>query len=247
MRRPLIRRALAALAALAMGGCGLLAGPRELPGDRGARVVYVALGDSTVEGVGATGTDRSYVARLYARLRAVYPAAVLVNLGTAGATSADVLAHQLEPAIARRPALVTLSVGPNDLTGHVPVDRFEANVDRILGALERRTDAVVVVSLLPDLAVTPRFRTSPAREAVARLTVDYNRTLRRRARRHGAALVDLYEPSRREVPDHPELVAGDGYHPSDAGYARWAELMWRGLRSRIAACRAPAAEAGRPC
>ena len=30
-----------------------------------------------------------------------------------------------------------------------------------------------------------------------------------------------------------ELLSTDGYHPSDAGYARWAELMWRGIEKRM--------------
>jgi len=46
-------------------------------------------------------------------------------------------------------------------------------------------------------------------------------------------VVDLYGPSRREVPERPELVAADGYHPSDLGYARWAELMWDAVVTRI--------------
>jgi acyl-CoA thioesterase-1 len=53
------------------------------------------------------------------------------------------------------------------------------------------------------------------------------------AKRHGALVVDLYEASRREVPGHPELLAADGYHPSDLGYARWAELMWEAVRTRL--------------
>jgi hypothetical protein len=35
----------------------------QLPADRSAEVVYVALGDSTVEGQGATTPDRHYVGR----------------------------------------------------------------------------------------------------------------------------------------------------------------------------------------
>jgi lysophospholipase L1-like esterase len=46
-------------------------------------------------------------------------------------------------------------------------------------------------------------------------------------------VVDLYAASRREVPGRPELLARDGYHPSDLGYARWAELMWDAVRPRI--------------
>src|SRR2546425_9587532 len=40
---------------------------RALPADRSAAVLYVALGDSTVEGVGATRPDRTYVSRLHER------------------------------------------------------------------------------------------------------------------------------------------------------------------------------------
>jgi lysophospholipase L1-like esterase len=46
--------------------------------------------------------------------------------------------------------------------------------------------------------------------------------------------VDLYSASRQEVPRRPELIGADGYHPSDEGYARWAELMWAAIEGRIA-------------
>ena len=83
--------------ALLLGGCawGRSDAARSLPADRDASLVYVALGDSTVEGVGASSPAASYVGRLHARLRRVYPNARLVNLGVAGATSADVRAGQL--------------------------------------------------------------------------------------------------------------------------------------------------------
>ena len=209
--------------------------PRALPADRGAGVMYVALGDSTVEGIGATTPDRNYVSRLHERLRAVYPAARVVNLGVGGATSADVLLRQLDRAIELRPQLVTLSIGPNDITTRVPASVYEKNLDTILGRLRHETTAVTVVNLIPDLAVTPRFNRSPAREAVGRQTVVFNEALERQGRAHGAELVDLYAVSRREVPLRPELIWSDGYHPSDAGYARWAELVWTGVVARIAA------------
>lgn len=207
---------------------------RLLPADRQAPLVYVALGDSTVEGVGASGREANYVSRLAARLRAIYPAARSVNLGAAGATSADVLNGQLQRAVELRPHLVTLSVGPNDITGRVPVERYEAQVRAILERLTRETGAVVVVNLLPDLAVTPRFHGRPEEPAVAQATVAFNEALRRAAATYRAEVVDLYQPSRDEVPRRPELIAGDGYHPSDAGYARWAELMWTGVQRRLA-------------
>jgi lysophospholipase L1-like esterase len=209
------------------------AGVRMLPADRAAEVVYVALGDSTVEGVGATTAGNNYVGRLDARLRDRYPRARTVNLGVAGATSYDVLDGQLERAIALKPHLVTLSIGPNDITAKVPVKIYAENLEAIIGRLAADTQAVVVVNLLPDLAVTPRFRNRDSAPLVGRLSAEFNDVVARVAKRHGALVVDLYEASRREVPGHPELLAADGYHPSDLGYARWAELMWEAVRTRL--------------
>jgi acyl-CoA thioesterase I len=225
--------AAALLTAACAGGRGEAA--RTLPRDPAAPVLYVALGDSTVEGIGATEPGATYVSRLHARLRAVYPRAAVVNLGVGGATSADVVAAQLERAALLQPQLVTLSIGPNDITGHVPVAEYERHVETIFRRLTEETRAVVLVTLLPDLAVTPRFRGRPAAAAVGELTVRFNASLDRLARRHGVEVVDLYEPSRAEVPRRPELIAADGYHPSDQGYARWAELVWTGVERRLAA------------
>jgi lysophospholipase L1-like esterase len=203
---------------------------RMLPRDPAAPVLYVALGDSTVEGIGASRPDAHYVARLHQRLRTIYPRAGVVNLGLGGATSADVVDGQLE-----RAQLVTLSVGPNDLTERVPVAAFERNLDTIFRRLTEETRAVVVANLLPDLAITPRFRGRETAVAVGRLTVQFNDALARAARPHGVVVVDLHAASREELPRRPELIGADGYHPSDQGYARWAELLWAGIERRRAA------------
>ena len=210
-------------------------GLRMLPADRSAQILYVALGDSTVEGVGATSPRVNFVSRIHERLRAVYPSARAVNLGVGGATSADVRARQLDRAIELGPNLVTLAIGPNDITTRVSLAAYEQNLEIIFGRLRRETAAVAVVNLIPDLAVTPRFSGSRQREAVGQQTITFNTALERKSRSHGAELVNLYAVSQREVPLRPELISADGYHPSDAGYARWAELVWAGIEARIAA------------
>lgn len=226
--------AIAALVACTTGAADRSA--RALPADCQAPVLYVALGDSTVEGIGATSRPRNYVSRIHDRLRAIYPAARVENLGVSGAVSADVLRRQLDRAVQLRPDLVTLSVGPNDITGGIPIDEYERNMDRILKRLIADTRALVVLNLLPDLAVTPRFVNSDKRDVVGRLAIRFNEVLARKARQYGVETVDLYERSRDEVPRRPELVAGDGYHPSDLGYERWAELMWTRVEPRAAQC-----------
>lgn len=233
----MVRAWIVAVSALALvTGCSWMRSQpsRMLPADRNAELVYVALGDSTVEGIGASRPETNYVSRLHARLRERYPNARLVNLGVGGATSRNVINRQLDRAVGLKPQLLTLSVGPNDITSRVGVKTYAENMDTILGRLAQETDAVIVVNLLPDLAVTPRFRErGEVASIVGRLSTEFNDELARVAKRHGAAVVDLYRASRREVPGHPELLARDGYHPSDLGYARWAELMWEAVRTRI--------------
>ena len=206
---------------------------RELSRDATHPVMYVALGDSTVHGMGATSPPNNYVSRLAERLRSVYSAARLVNLGVNGATAADVVSSQLPRLVALRPDLVTLSVGPNDITRERTAQQYERDIESILRTLSDRTTAVVVVNLIPDLTVTPRFRGHAEEAAVGQMVLRFNEALVRQAGAHHVGVVDLYEPSRREVPRHPELISADGYHPSEYGYSRWAALMWQRIEARI--------------
>ena len=106
-----------------------------------------------------------------------------------------------------------------------------------LAVLPRTTAARAVrgVPLRAGLIGCGGRGTGAARDLVGRRTVEFNGALGRAARALGVEPVDLYGPSREELPRRPELVWSDGYHPSDAGYARWAELLWTGVAPRIAA------------
>jgi acyl-CoA thioesterase I len=219
---------------MAPPGASRSAAPRRLPAAPAGAFLYVALGDSTVDGEGASAPDRHYVGQLHERLRTVYPRARLVNLGVGGATAAGVLRWQLPEALELRPDLVTLSIGPNDITRERNLWAYARDIDGILGALIHGTTAVVVVNLIPDLTVTPRFKGKDMEPLVRKRVVAFNEILASRAHAYGAEVVDLYGASRREVPRRPELIGADGYHPSDEGYARWAELMWAAIEGRIA-------------
>jgi lysophospholipase L1-like esterase len=210
-----------------------------LPADCAAPVRYVAMGDSTVVGIGASNPQSTYVARVFTRLQGLYARAQLSNLGVPGATAADVARSQLGEALALHPSLVTVSVGPNDITGGKGAEEFAASLEQVFAGL-RDAGAPVVMNLLPDLATVPRF-TPEQKVVVGKATVDFNEVVQRLGRQYGVEVVDLYHPTQQEFPSHPEFISADNYHPSDAGYARWAAIIWSGVEVRIPpACRTPA-------
>lgn len=195
--------------------------------DVGARaqsphVVYLALGDSTGAGIGAT--RGGYVERLFARIRRTRPDSRLVNLCTSAAASGDLLDNQVGRVGAARPTLVTVGVGANDLIRGVKPEKFAQNFEEIVVRLRRQTDAPVIVMSLPDISLAPAV---PAymRDSARRHIHFYNERITGIARRYDLRVVDLFSRSP-EFSARPEFFSEDGLHPSDAGYDFWAELLW---------------------
>ena len=189
------------------------AGPRP--------ITYVAIGASDAVGVGTRDPEREgWVPRFYAQLP---PGSSLANLGVSGSLLSQALDQQLPVALAARPDLVTVWLAVNDLNARVPLERYGADLDRLLAALEA-SGASVLVGNIPDVAQLPVYRGLDP--ALVRSQVDaWNEVIAATAARHGAVLVDLHT-SWRELAEHPEYVAADGFHPSAEGYARLAELFW---------------------
>jgi acyl-CoA thioesterase-1 len=190
---------------------------------------YVALGDSSGVGVGSDA-DGGYPERLFRKLRASGVHAGILNLCQSGATSSDLVARQLERGVSKRPALVTLGIGTNDLWRLVAPEWFAENIRRTADALEA-TGAHVVVCNLIDLAHTPAATSAETWLGITRAKVtervrEFNAHLASLAKRPRFAVIDLFSFSQRELPAHPEYFCPDGFHPSGAGYDRWAELCW---------------------
>ena len=196
--------------------------PNNLPIISGP-IVYVALGDSTGSGVGAT--EGGYVARLFKRILTHRAGSRLTNLCYSGATTADVLADQLDSGIRATPNLVTLGIGINDIGHGVSLEQFSKNYEEILAQLKNNTKATIIVTNLPDISSAPRIPATMRSEYQQRI-VDFNRALTEIAAAHGVAVFDVYTVTHEELPSHPEYFSGDGFHPSDQGYELWAERMW---------------------
>ena len=192
---------------------------------------YVALGDSISIDDYSGGPGRGGASLLYANrdedfpdwrgrdLRSTAPGTAFALLATDGATTGTLLDRQLPRLAAQpeRPALVTLTIGGNDLLGaYGDTAAARAVVARVAAALDRALAAIgetlapggrVVVGTVYDpsdgTADAERLGLPPWPDAVA-LIGELNDALRRGAARHGAAVAEIAERFRGHG-----LAAGD--------------------------------------
>ena len=195
-------------------------------------IVYVALGDSTGSGVGAT--NGGYVARLFNRIQENRPSSELANLCVSGATTDDLLRGQLQPGIQKSPDLVTVGIGINDIGHGLTIEQFTKNYDEILSTLKEKTEAAIVVTNIPDVSSAPRIPAA-LRAEYQRQIERFNQRLEEIARRREVTIFDIFTVTRRELPSHPEYFSSDGFHPSDDGYELWATQMWPTIAAVIGA------------
>ncbi|MFV0429932.1 MAG: SGNH/GDSL hydrolase family protein [Arachnia sp.] len=177
---------------------------------------YVALGDSAAQGVGASHVFAGYVGLVADRLTAATGRPVaLTNLSVSGATSGDVVEHQL-PVLAElpfTPDILTLDIGGNDLVYFKSPAYFEESLTHVLAALPAG-------SFVGDVpwGVVPGL--SSRSDRLARLARGLIATFDHR-------LVGLHELTRDlGAVQFLRNSADDWFHPNDQGYLVWADAYW---------------------
>ncbi|HEV7623935.1 MAG TPA: SGNH/GDSL hydrolase family protein [Amnibacterium sp.] len=152
---------------------------------------YVAIGDSFTEGVGDPDPDspgglRGWADRVAEVLGARTPDFAYANLAVRGKVLRQVVAEQIEPALALQPDLITVSAGGNDVIrpGTDP-DEIAARLDPALERLAA-TGATLVLFTGVDVGFSPVFRRIRGKTAV------YNEHLRVLAAKHGALVADQW-------------------------------------------------------
>jgi acyl-CoA thioesterase-1 len=178
--------------------------------DRQGPVLYVAVGDSTAQGIGARDPSGSYVGQLERMLGARLQ---VINLSISGARLSDVISALL-PRLAQLDtdaAMVTFAAGANNIAEFDP-DRFRRELSTIFDALPSHA----LVAELPSFYVRPYQ--ARVREA--------NRILRELADQRDLAVIPLYAATNRYGP--AALVthhAKDLLHPNHRGYRIWARAF----------------------
>ena len=192
---------------------------------------YVALGDSFTGGFDPAHRWPDGVAA------ALGPGARYANLAEVGATSRDVEEHQLTPALAMRPDLVSLICGANDVLESVrpDADAYAERLGRMFGRIRaERPGAAVFTVTYPDLSHFVELRPH-TRARVSRGVERFNAACRELAAEHGVLCLEgAGHPGARD----PRNIAPDGFHPSPEGHRRaTAEVVraledWLGTRLR---------------
>ncbi len=192
---------------------------RGLVSGRGATIRLLAIGESTVAGVGLAHSEETVAAttaRALAR-RTRRPVA-WHGLGLSGAT-VNQAAARLLPRIAREPVdLLVVSFGVNDTLAYRSPANFADDLAALVTAVRARVgDAAVVVTGVAPLACFPalpwplrtilNWRSEALQEAAEGL-----------ASRFPRLVVERFSQ-----PLGPHLFAADGFHPNMEAHALWGE------------------------
>lgn len=173
--------------------------------------LWVALGDSVTQGIGASSPATSYAGLVLDELiEHTGRPWRLINLSMTGARFADVIDHQLPAMVdaGLSPEVVTAIVGSNDLI-------WRRDTDGII------TDAHRLVEALP--AGTILSRVSEARADEKRLGV--NRVFDAAA---AVGRVQLFEAW--DWPTGQGMWAADRFHPNDKAHRVLADNTWQAMR-----------------
>lgn len=180
--------------------------------------VYVALGDSSAQGIGASAPLKGYVGLVAERIETKTGRKVrIVNLSVSGADVNDVTEKQLPQLKNYKADLITVTIGGNDvarnklhdferdyaaLAGALPDGSFAANIPYFGGRIRRNAEAIRASEIIAGLSS-----------------------------KHGLRLVDLQTPLREQ--NSVLNYASDLFHPSDRAYRLWADAFWKEIEPSL--------------
>ena len=196
-------------------------GPKEGSTGEGPRLKLLAVGDSIIAGVGAESLSKALVGQAAMELAGRLGRRIdWTARGSIGADSNKIL-HRLVPSLPEPEAdVIILSVGVNDVTGLTRLSRWQRNLNDLLAALHRHSPrAIVAVAGIPPLKGFPLLP-QPLRALFGLRGKTFDRAAWKMVSRYPwAVYVTLdFNPT-------PDKFSADGYHPSEASYTMFGQMM----------------------
>ncbi|UOE44134.1 SGNH/GDSL hydrolase family protein [Agromyces larvae] len=183
-------------------------------------LLYVAIGDSAAQGIGASRPGHSYVGFIARGIAEASGRPVrAVNLGISGATVRMAIEKELPLLDPLEPDVLTVSIGANDIAEFDP-QRFDRDIRELIS----RLPAHAIVADLPSFYFL-------AAQRKVRLA---NRMLRAAAAERGLEVVPLHARTDRQgLWGVTTQFAGDLFHPNDRGYRVWAAAFLPAVERRL--------------
>lgn len=195
------------------------------------RLTILAMGSSSIEGVGASRPELGFVPLLEAGLERRLPGVqvAVVNKGIGGETAKETADRLAREIAANKPDLVIWQIGTNDVLRDRTMDEVFADFRRGEAILDRAGVDVLLIDpqRLPEATPNPAFRgRNPALAEMARLTDLEGGRVGYAVLHRFAAMSDWSGLDRGGV-------GPDDLHLNDAGYACWAEVTAEGLAAAL--------------
>jgi lysophospholipase L1-like esterase len=187
--------------------------------------LYVSLGDSLTAGAGTIHNNESYPYVLAEKMAGQDKKIILKNFSYPGAKSQDLIDNLLEPAIIAQPDVITLLIGVNDIHNRVSEEQFKKNYTYILERLSKETKAKIYVINIPFIG-SNTIILPPLNRYFDEQTQKYNRIIEGLTKSYQVKYIDLYSISWYLLRKDGPLYSSDSFHPSAAGYAWWAQIIY---------------------
>jgi lysophospholipase L1-like esterase len=186
---------------------------------------FVAIGDSFTEGIGdpypslADG-HRGWADRVAEVLAQDLDDFAYANLAVRGKLIAQIVADQIEPAVALKPDLISICAGGNDvIRPRTDPDDIAAQLEDAVARLAS-TGAAIVLFTGIDTGFTPVFRAFRGNVAI------YNENVRAIAERHDCIVADQWAL---KVVQDPRFFDDDRLHYNALGHHEVARMVLRAL------------------
>lgn len=192
-------------------------------GDKGESLKLVMLGDSLMAGTGSTSIENS-LAYLIADSFAQDSKVTLLNYASPGVGVKNVLEHQLPKTFDQQPNYIVLMIGTNDVHNKMSANQFADYYNKILKDLTEKTKAKITVVNIPYIG-SDKILFAPWNSIADLRIQEFNKIIEDEAQGKQIPVVDLYSEFRQQFKAASELYSEDQFHPSDRGYALWADYL----------------------
>ena len=196
----------------------------EPPGERigiagqGPLLRLLVVGDSSAAGVGAVHQDLALLGQIVSRLSQDYTVEYRLEATTGSTTRGTV--RRLKKLDPEKFDIAVTSLGANDSTRMISVDKFMEDQERLVNLLKDDFGVKwVVCSPLPPMHIFPAMP-QPLRWVIGRKAMSLNKVLGPwLGSQPGCNFLE------REFSLDVRLMATDGFHPGPEAYEIWGEAM----------------------